>query len=83
MSPMLREARRAVDAAMSRDRGRLQGLWSRWRDRPDDPRAQAAFEQASAALKAAEQATAQRDALQQQLQVSLNSILATSRTARG
>jgi outer membrane protein OmpA-like peptidoglycan-associated protein len=44
---------------------------------------QAAFEQASAALKAAEQATAQRDALQQQLQVSLNSILSTSRTARG
>ena len=60
VSPMLREARRAVDAAMSRDRGRLQGLWSRWRDRPDDPRAQAAFEQALANSIAIRQARAAR-----------------------
>lgn len=44
---------------------------------------QAAFEQTSAAMKRAEQATQERDALAQQLESSLNSILETSRSARG
>ncbi len=28
--------RRAIDGALSRDRGRLLGLWSKWKARPDD-----------------------------------------------
>jgi outer membrane protein OmpA-like peptidoglycan-associated protein len=44
---------------------------------------QAAFEQTSAAMKRAEQATQERDALAQQLESSLNSILETTRSARG
>jgi outer membrane protein OmpA-like peptidoglycan-associated protein len=44
---------------------------------------QAAFEQTSAAMKRAEQATQERDALAQQLESSLNSILETKRSARG
>ncbi|WHL19798.1 ATP-dependent RNA helicase HrpA [Stenotrophomonas acidaminiphila] len=39
----LREARTAIDGAMSRDRGRLLGLWSRWQGRPADAAAEAAF----------------------------------------
>ncbi|MDQ3617147.1 MAG: ATP-dependent RNA helicase HrpA [Pseudomonadota bacterium] len=42
----LQQARRAIDGALSRDRGRLHGLWSRWNSRPDDPAAQTMFEQA-------------------------------------
>jgi outer membrane protein OmpA-like peptidoglycan-associated protein len=44
---------------------------------------QVAFEQTSAAMKRAEQATQERDALAQQLESSLNSILDTRRSARG
>ncbi|GAB3105471.1 ATP-dependent RNA helicase HrpA [Lysobacter terrae] len=39
----LRQARRAIDEALSRDRGRLHGLWSRWNAKPSDTKAQAAF----------------------------------------
>jgi ATP-dependent helicase HrpA len=39
----LREARTAIDGAMSRDRGRLLGLWSRWQGRPADAATEAAF----------------------------------------
>src|SRR4249919_3900828 len=42
----LRQARRAIDGALSRDRGRLHGLWSRWSGKPADDKAQAAFAQA-------------------------------------
>jgi len=41
----LREARQAIDGAMSRDRGRLLGLWSRWQGRPADATAETAFRQ--------------------------------------
>ncbi|MGH8061956.1 MAG: DEAD/DEAH box helicase, partial [Pseudoxanthomonas sp.] len=41
-------ARRAIDGALTRDRGRLHGLWSRWQGRPADIAARAAFEQALA-----------------------------------
>lgn len=46
ISPAMRERRRAIDGAMSRDRGRLLGLWSRWQGKPGDVPAQQAFEQA-------------------------------------
>ncbi len=39
----LRQARRAIDGALTRDRGRLHGLWSRWQGKPNDAAAQAAF----------------------------------------
>ncbi|KQY49674.1 ATP-dependent helicase [Lysobacter sp. Root494] len=45
----MRQARRAIDGALSRDRGRLHGLWSRWSAKPADDKAQAAFAQALAA----------------------------------
>ncbi|MBN8791055.1 MAG: ATP-dependent RNA helicase HrpA [Stenotrophomonas nitritireducens] len=41
----LRDARKNIDGAMSRDRGRLLGLWSRWQGRPADAAAEAAFRQ--------------------------------------
>jgi len=44
----LQEARRSIDGGLSRDRGRLQGLWARWRDKPDDQALQHKFEQAVA-----------------------------------
>ena len=44
----LSAARRAIDGALTRDRGRLQGLWSRWSGEPADDKAQAAFAQALA-----------------------------------
>src|SRR5207342_3353202 len=44
----LHQARRAIDGALTRDRGRLHGLWSRWSGKPADDRAQAAFAQALA-----------------------------------
>ena len=43
-----RQARRAIDGALSRDRGRLHGLWSRWSAKPADDEARAAFAQALA-----------------------------------
>ncbi|MCD9033621.1 ATP-dependent RNA helicase HrpA [Luteimonas sp. Y-2-2-4F] len=52
------QARRAIDGALSRDRGRLHGLWSQWRARPGDPAAQQAFESALAASSAAREARA-------------------------
>ena len=45
----LRQARRAIDGALSRDRGRLHGLWSRWSAKPADDEAQAAFAKVLAA----------------------------------
>ena len=56
----LRERRRAVDGAMSRDRGRLLGLWSRWQGRPGNVQAREAFEQALAASLAQRQARAEQ-----------------------
>jgi ATP-dependent helicase HrpA len=44
----LRQARRAIDGALTRDRGRLLGLWSRWSGKPADDKAQATFAQALA-----------------------------------
>ncbi|MBB3345123.1 ATP-dependent RNA helicase HrpA [Luteimonas sp. RC10] len=52
----LSRARASVDAACSRDRGPLLGLWSRWRRTPGDPAARDAFSsrlQASVARRAA------------------------------
>ncbi len=54
----LQDARRAVDGALARDRGRLLGLWSRWRDRPGDAAPQTAFAEALAASVAARAARA-------------------------
>ena len=45
-------ARRAIDGALTRDRGRLHGLWSRWQAKPSDLAARAAFEQALAVSNA-------------------------------
>ncbi len=59
----LGQARRGIDDALSRDRGRLHGLWSRWNARPDDAAARAAFAQALSATTAARAARA--DALPQ------------------
>jgi len=39
-------ARHAIDGALSRDRGRLHGLWSRWKARPDDDQLRERFGQA-------------------------------------
>ena len=44
----LQAARRAIDGALSRDRGRLHGLWSRWQARPTDSAAREAFARALA-----------------------------------
>ncbi|MGO4223530.1 ATP-dependent RNA helicase HrpA [Lysobacter sp. TAF61] len=49
VSNALRQARRAIDGALSRDRGRLHGLWSRWSGKPADERAREAFAQALSA----------------------------------
>ncbi|WP_068833051.1 ATP-dependent RNA helicase HrpA, partial [Xanthomonas graminis] len=46
LATRLRERRDAIDAALTRDRGRLYGLWSRWQAAPGDPALEAAFEQA-------------------------------------
>jgi len=53
---MLQTARRAVDGALSRDRGRLLGLWSRWSGKPGDAALQAAFADALAPSVAAREA---------------------------
>ena len=42
----LEHGRRALDRALSRDRGRLHGLWLRWQGKPADAGARQAFEQA-------------------------------------
>jgi ATP-dependent helicase HrpA len=49
----LQRARRRVDDALARDRGRLLGLWSRWQAKPTDASAQSAFSDALAASLAA------------------------------
>jgi ATP-dependent helicase HrpA len=54
----LEAGRRAIDGALSRDRGRLHGLWSRWQAKPGDAAARAAFGQALAASAAAREARA-------------------------
>ncbi|MBU8975481.1 ATP-dependent RNA helicase HrpA [Lysobacter sp. MMG2] len=56
VSNALRQARRAIDGALSRDRGRLHGLWSRWSGKPADARARDAFAQALAASVAQREA---------------------------
>lgn len=54
----LHQARLAIDGAMTRDRGRLHGLWSRWQGTPGDATARAAFEQALRASAAQREARA-------------------------
>ena len=54
----LQRARRAIDGALTRDRGRLHGLWSRWRGQPLDAGAQAAFAAALARSVAMREARA-------------------------
>ncbi len=54
----LRRARAAVEGALSRDRGRLIGLWSRWSGKPGDAALQAAFAEALAVSVAAREARA-------------------------
>jgi ATP-dependent helicase HrpA len=54
----LDQARRAIDGALTRDRGRLHGLWSRWSAKPADPAAQAGFAQALQASVAVREARA-------------------------
>jgi ATP-dependent helicase HrpA len=54
----LRQGRTAIDGALTRDRGRLHGLWSRWSGRPADDAARDAFAQALAASVAAREARA-------------------------
>jgi len=54
----LEAGRRGIDQALGRDRGRLHGLWSRWRGRPADAMLRERFEQALAASVAARQARA-------------------------
>ncbi len=56
VSNALRQARRAIDGALSRDRGRLQGLWSRWNAKPADARMRDAFAHALAASVAQREA---------------------------
>jgi ATP-dependent helicase HrpA len=54
----LRRARAAVEGALSRDRGRLIGLLSRWSGKPGDAALQAAFAEALAVSVAAREARA-------------------------
>lgn len=54
----LHDARRNVDAALARDRGRLLGLWSRWKAKPADTASQAAFADALTRSVAAREARA-------------------------
>ncbi len=58
VSNALRQGRRAIDGALSRDRGRLHGLWSRWSGKPGDAKAQQAFTDALAASVAQREARA-------------------------
>ncbi|PJK02934.1 ATP-dependent RNA helicase HrpA [Lysobacteraceae bacterium NML75-0749] len=52
----LRHARRAIDAGLSRDRGRLLGLLGKWKARPKDETLRAAFTEKLQASIAARQA---------------------------
>ncbi|MDO5505624.1 MAG: ATP-dependent RNA helicase HrpA [Pseudoxanthomonas suwonensis] len=54
----LAQARRAIDGALTRDRGRLLGAWSRWKQRPGDAPLQARFTAMLAASVDARQARA-------------------------
>ncbi|WP_134980687.1 ATP-dependent RNA helicase HrpA, partial [Xanthomonas axonopodis] len=76
LADTLRERRRAVDGAMSRDRGRLLSLWSRWQGKPGNPQVRDAFEQALAASQAQRQARAE-----QQPAITLDSQLPIAREA--
>ncbi|WP_068873560.1 ATP-dependent RNA helicase HrpA, partial [Xanthomonas translucens] len=58
LATRLRERRDAIDAALTRDRGRLFGLWSRWQAAPGNPALEAAFEQALGQSRARCQARA-------------------------
>ncbi|CAD0316414.1 ATP-dependent RNA helicase HrpA [Xanthomonas hortorum] len=60
LATTLRERRSAVDGGMSRDRGRLLGLWSRWQGKPGNVQLRQAFEQALAASQAQRQARAEQ-----------------------
>lgn len=53
-------ARRALDSALSRDRGRLHGLWSRWQAHPADTGLRETFEKALATSVAVREARAAR-----------------------
>ena len=53
-----RRMREAIDGALSKDRGRLLGLWSRWNAKPADAAAQDAFAQALQRSVSARQARA-------------------------
>ena len=54
----LQAGRDGIGQALSRDHGRLHGLWSRWRGQPADAGLRAKFEQGLAASRAARQARA-------------------------
>ncbi len=54
----LQNARREVDGALARDRGRLLGLWTRWSAKPSDAASQAAFIDALGISKAAREVRA-------------------------
>ncbi|TYT23080.1 ATP-dependent RNA helicase HrpA [Luteimonas viscosa] len=56
----LKQARRAIESGLSRDRGRLLGLWSRWNANPSQVAAQEAFASALQASLAAREAKAAR-----------------------
>ncbi|MBE0268534.1 DUF3418 domain-containing protein [Xylella fastidiosa subsp. multiplex] len=51
----LRQYRRAIDDAMTRDRGRLLGLWSRWQSQPHDHEVRANFQRVLSASRAQRQ----------------------------
>src|SRR5690606_9114811 len=55
----LEDGRGAINEALGRDRGRLHGMWSRWRGHPDDAVLRARFEQALGASVDACRARAQ------------------------
>src|SRR5690606_15658527 len=55
----LDDGRVAIAGALSRDHGRLHGMWSRWRGKPADAELRARFEQALAASVAACRARAE------------------------
>ncbi|MFP5373872.1 MAG: DUF3418 domain-containing protein [Gammaproteobacteria bacterium] len=58
MPTTLQHGRAAIDRARTRDRGRLLGLWSRWRAQPGDAGARGRFEEALASSLAARAAMA-------------------------
>ncbi len=59
-----RQHRAALDGAMSRDRGRLMGLLSRWQSRPADSSLEQAFEQAlQASVQRRQMRAAQRPSI--------------------